>query len=298
VWKSIQSLRVSGYVIEAKTNRGYRMLQVPDTPTGEAIRLLLTSGDFCPEIVYLDEVDSTNSYLKRQAASGAAHGTVCIAGAQTGGRGRMGRGFVSTAGKGLYLSVLLRPSAAMGASITMLTAFAAVAVCEAIAAVAPVELKVKWVNDILVGDQKICGILSEMSLVAESATVDYVVIGAGINVHYQRADFPEEIRNRATSLAMLTDEPVSRVTLAAALIDAFARMVKVCTTDPEPYVERYRALSATVGREILVIRDGERLPASAVEISSDCGLVVRYPDGTEEILRYGETSIRGEYGYV
>ena len=135
VWKSIQSLRAAGYVIEAKSNRGYRIIRVPDTPTAEAIRPLLTSGDFCPEIVYLDEVDSTNSYLKRQAASGAAHGTVCIAGTQTGGRGRMGRGFVSAAGKGLYFSLLLRPSEVMTSSITMLTAFSAVAVCEAIAAV-------------------------------------------------------------------------------------------------------------------------------------------------------------------
>ena len=299
VWKSIQSLRAAGYEIEAKTKRGYRLLDVPDTPLPGSVRPLLTSENFCPEIVYLDEVDSTNSYLKRQAASGAAHGTVAIAETQSGGRGRQGRGFVSVSGKGLFFSVLLRPDAAVTQSITALTAFAAVAVCEAISAVAPsVEPRVKWVNDILVGDKKLVGILSEMSMVGEMGQVDYVVIGVGINVHYKETDFPPELRDRATSLAMLTDKPVSRVKLAAAMIDAFARMYDVCRTEPETYVERYRALSATVGREILVIQGAQSRPAYAVGICSDCGLVVRYPDGTEEVLHYGETSIRGERGYV
>jgi len=297
VWKSIRALREAGYEIEAKTNRGYRLLGAPDTPLPEAIRPLLTSGDFCREIVYLDEVDSTNSYLKRQAASGAVHGTVAIAGAQTGGRGRLGRSFVSLPGKGLFFSLLLRPEGAPQ-SITTLTAFAAVAVCEAIAAVASVEPRIKWVNDILVGDRKLVGILSEMSMVGEMGQVEYVVIGVGVNVHYQAEDFPEELRDKATSLALLMDEPVSRVRLAAAMIDAFARMYEACGTKGEDYVNRYRDLSATVGREILVLRGEESRPAFAEGISADCGLMVRYPDGAGETLYYGETSIRGVKGYI
>jgi len=254
------------------------------------------SGDFCSEIIYLDEIDSTNAYLKRIAASGAPHGTVVIAEGQTSGRGRMGRGFVSEAGKGLYLSLLLRPDAGLTRSITMLTAFAAVAVCEAIMAIAPLQPKIKWVNDILVDDRKLCGILSEMSI--ETAQVDYVVIGVGINVHYEAADFPEELRDKAISLDMLTDEPLSRAKLAAALIDAFARMVEVCSADAQRYIDRYRERSITVGREILVLRGEEQREAEAIGISSDCGLIVRYPDGAEETLHYGETSIRGVRGYI
>ncbi|MCL2569091.1 MAG: biotin--[acetyl-CoA-carboxylase] ligase [Oscillospiraceae bacterium] len=298
IWKSIRALREAGYEIEARTNRGYRLLVSPDTPLPEAIRPLCASEDLCREIIYLDAVDSTNTYLKREAASGAPHGTVAIAGEQTGGRGRMGRPFISHSGKGLFFSILLRPEAVLPASITSLTAFAAVAVCEAIEAVAPIKPKVKWVNDILVGDRKLVGILSEMSMLGESGQVDYVVIGVGVNVHYQAEDFPEEIRDRATSLAILTDTPQSRAKLAAALIDAFSRMYKVCQTEPETYVDRYRARSATVGREILVLRGEESLPALATGIAPDCGLIVRYPDGGEETLFYGETSIRTERGYV
>ncbi|MCL2562892.1 MAG: biotin--[acetyl-CoA-carboxylase] ligase [Oscillospiraceae bacterium] len=295
VWKSVESLRGKGYTIEAVRNRGYRLLDVPDVPLSERVWSLLASDGFCREIRYLDKVDSTNSYLKRQAASGALHGAVAVAEVQTGGRGRMGRGFVSSAGKGLFFSVLLRPEGVMAQSITALTAFAAVAVCEAIVAVCPVEPKIKWVNDILAGDRKLAGILSEMGM-DEMGRVDYVVIGAGINVHYSAEDFPAEIRERATSLAMLCENPVSRVQLAAAMIDSFARMYEACLTSPKDYVVRYRALSATVGREILVLRGEEQRPAYAAGLSDDCGLVVRYADGSEETLRYGEASIRGDDG--
>ncbi|MCL2841971.1 MAG: biotin--[acetyl-CoA-carboxylase] ligase [Oscillospiraceae bacterium] len=297
VWKSIRALREAGYEIEAKTNRGYRLRSAPDTPAKAAVLPLVTS-DFCRELIYLDEVDSTNSYLKRMAADGAPHGTVCIADAQTGGRGRQGRGFVSTSGKGLFFSVLLRPDAALTRSITALTAFAAVAVCEAISATCSAEPRIKWVNDILAGDRKLVGILSEMSMEGETGQVDYVVIGAGVNVHYQAEDFPEEIQERATSLDMLTGTSVSRVRLAAAMIDSFAHMYESCRTDAHTYTARYQELSATVGREIRVIRSGDTRPATAIGMSSDCGLIVRYADGVEETLHYGEVSVRGKYGYV
>ena len=297
VWKSIRALREAGYEIEAKTNRGYRLVSAPDTPTKAAVLPLVTS-DICREMIYLDEVDSTNSHLKRIAADGAPHGTVCIAGTQTEGRGRQGRGFVSIAGKGLFFSILLRPDAAMTQSITTLTAFSAVAVCEAITATCPVAPCIKWVNDILVGDRKLVGILSEMSMVGESGQVDYVVIGAGVNVHYQAEDFPEEIREKAISLDMLTGASISRVRLAAAMVDAFANMYKNCHTHADRYVDRYRELSATVGREIRVIRGGVARTATATGITSDCGLIVRYEDETEETLHYGEVSVRGKHGYV
>lgn len=297
VWKSISTLREQGYEIEAKTNRGYRLLTSPDTPRAEAVLPLLKSGDFCREIIYLDEVDSTNSYLKQLAAGGAPHGTVVIANAQTGGRGRMGRAFVSDAGKGLFLSTLLRPSGEALRNVTTLTSLTAVCVCEAIRSLTGVEPSIKWVNDILVDERKLCGILLEMSMVAELGQVEYVVVGVGINVHYQAEGFPPELRDRVTSLSMLCEEPVSRAKLAAELIDRLGQMAS-SLADPAPYVARYRALSATVGREILVLRGDESRPAFAEAIGDDCGLHIRYPDGEREVLYYGETSIRGTNGYV
>ena len=299
VWKHISALREAGYEIEAKTNRGYRLLALPDTPCPEAIRPLLAGETlFSGEIHYLDQVDSTNSQLKRLAEAGAPHGTAVIAGEQTGGRGRMGRGFVSLANKGLFFSLLLRPGEWGAQSLTKITAFSAVAVSEAIFAVSGIAPQIKWVNDLLVEDKKLCGILTEMAVVGEMGQVAYIVIGAGINVHYQPADFPPAIRDRATSLSMLTDRPLSRAKLAAALMVSFARMYREGMEQPETYAARYRALSATVGRDILVLRQGESRPAHALGIDSDCGLLVRYPDGREETLAYGEISIRGVGGYI
>jgi len=297
VWKNISALREQGYEIEAKTKRGYRLLSAPDTPTAAAVGVFLQSESFCPEIIYLDEVDSTNSYLKQLAAQGAPHGTVVIADAQSGGRGRRGRPFVSEAGRGLFLSLLLRPKGDAMRNVTTLTSFVAVCVCEAIEAVSGVEPSIKWVNDILVNDRKICGILLEMSMVAELGQVDYVIVGVGINVHYQATDFPAELRDRVTSLAMLTEEPLSRAKLAAELIDRLAQMYD-SLADPSNYVARYRARSATVGREILVLCGDESHPAFAEGIGDDCGLQIRHPDGRQEVLYYGETSIRGADGYV
>jgi len=297
VWKSISVLREQGYEIEAKTKWGYRLLSSPDTPSASAVGAFLKSQDFCPEIIYLDEVDSTNSYLKQLAAGGAPHGTVVIADAQSGGRGRMGRAFVSEAGKGLFLSLLIRPKGDAARNVTTLTSLVAVCVCEAIEAISGVEPSIKWVNDILVDDRKICGILLEMSMVAELGQVDYVVVGVGINVHYQAVDFPAELRDRVTSLAMLTEEPVNRAKLAAELIDRLAQMYD-SLADPSAYIAQYRARSATVGREILVLRGDESHPAFAEGIGDDCGLHIRYLDGTREVLYYGETSIRGVDGYV
>ena len=297
VWKNMQLLREDGFVIEAKTNRGYRLVSSPDIVSVEAIEAQLERDCCFRDVICLEEVDSTNSHLKRLAASGAEHGTVLIADCQTAGRGRMGRAFASPGGKGLYLSLLLRPET-MPPQTMALTAFAAVAVCEAIAAVCTVRPNIKWVNDILVDDRKLCGILTEMSMNAETGQVDYIVIGAGINVLHQLDDFPPGVRDIAVSLAMLTDEPVSRAELAATLMGALSRMYTQCLVDAGEYTARYRELSASVGRDIFVIRHGERRAAFAVGIADDCGLTVRYPDGTGETLTHGETSIRGAGGYV
>lgn len=305
IWKGIESLRRAGYKIEARTRRGYRLSAMPDILQIDEIYAQMNRTDFCREIIYLDEIDSTNSYLKRRAAEGEnlQHGTVVIANSQHGGRGRQGRGFASPKGQGLFLSVFLRAPGTSAASVTGLTAFAAVAVCQAIEAVAAVQPQIKWVNDVLVKDKKICGILTEMSIVGEMGLVDYIVIGAGINVRQQPADFPAEFRSRATSLLQHCKEPPSRNHLAAALIEAFADMYDVYLATPAAYakyLQQYRERSATIGREILVIQaDPENARrAQALDIDDDCALVVRYPDGKTESLRYGEASIRGTDGYI
>ena len=295
VWKQIKALRAKGYEIKAKTNGGYKLISLPDTPTQDAVFAKLQGKHLCPEIIFLDEIDSTNTYLKQRAENGAKHGAVCIANAQTAGRGRRGRSFESKKGQGLFFSILLRPEeGTLPENLSAITAFAAVAVCDAIAKTVDITPKIKWVNDILVEDKKLVGILSELSLSAESGQVDYIVIGVGINVRQQAEDFSPEVRETATSLDILTGEYVSRVTLAANLIAAFDHMYQAQKRDAAALIARYRLLSCTIGRDIDVITATEKKMAYALDIDENCGLLVRYDDGEEDTLHYGEISIRAK----
>lgn len=299
VWKMVSALRAEGYGIDARTNRGYLLQDVPDILTPETIGPHLRTSSLGTEIFCLPSVDSTNTHLKRLAADGAGHGTVVVADTQTGGRGRLGRSFVSPKDKGVFLSVLLRPTGVSPEESTILTSFTAVAVCEAVEAVSAVSPRIKWVNDVVVDDRKICGILTELSVESESRQIEYIVIGAGVNVGHTAEDFPPEVREKATSLAMLTGTRVPRARLAAEMVNALDRMYCGYAARRTDYLERYRARSSTIGRDIQVIRGEQSAAAAALDIDARCGLIVRYDDtGQEETLRYGEVSVRGRDGYV
>jgi len=289
VWKGVEALRQEGYEIASATNRGYRLISCPDVLTEAAIRPYISARRLGENLICLDAVDSTNTHLKDLAARGAPDGTVVVTDTQTGGRGRLNRGFLSPPGEGVYLSALLRPDIE-AADVTAITAMAAVAVCEAIAAVSAIRPGIKWVNDIVCDDKKLCGILTELSVEFEMGRVQSIVIGAGINVKQQ--DFPEELRDRAASLWTLGDQAVRRSELAGALISSFDRVYSALGGGEEVYMERYRALSATVGRDIRVIIGGRERDAVALAIEDGGGLMVRYPDGQMETLRYGEVSVR------
>ena len=211
VWKAIEGLRRDGYTIEGRTGLGYRLAFTPDVLVEREIRWHL--GRDCPDLRCLKEVDSTNSYLKREALLGASHRTVATANCQTAGRGRMTRKFVSPPDRGVYLSVLFRPEvppeALLGAS-----GMAAAAVCNAVERTAGIRPGIKWPNDLVLHGKKLCGILTELSIEGETGMVETLVIGAGVNVSHSREDFGPEVAEIATSLAM-EGYTVSRPALAA-----------------------------------------------------------------------------------
>lgn len=198
VWKAIDSLRRDGYTIEARTGLGYRLTAAPDALAEREIRRFLTAD--CPDLRCLAEIDSTNSYLKREALAGAPHGTAATAECQTAGRGRMTRGFRSPAGRGVYLSVLLRPQLPPEALLGV-TGMTAVAVCAAVERTAGVRPKIKWTNDLVLHGKKLCGILTELAVEGETGLVQSLVIGAGVNVSHTPEDFGPEVSAMATSLA-------------------------------------------------------------------------------------------------
>lgn len=249
----------------------------------------ISPSTFCSELIVLDEVDSTSSHLKQLSISGAKHGTIVVANSQTAGRGRLGRSFHSPAGKGIYMSILLNNSMQFSKSVE-LTAFAAVATCQAIEETLDIIPKIKWMNDITINDKKFCGILTET--IIQCGKTCNVIVGIGINVDCILEDFPPQLQGHVTSLSMHTAQPINRVNLIAEIILSFARMYETVMTDITPYRKRYIELSSYIGRNIYVYHNGKRRPAYVVGINDDFTLHVRYEDGTEETLHNEETSVR------
>lgn len=298
VWKGIEALRGAGYEIDSIHGQGYRLVSSPNRLSAGAIQARLRPDSRVgSEIVCLEQVDSTNTYLKRRGAEGAPHGLAAVAEEQTGGRGRRGRRFESPKGAGLYLSVLLRPDCLPVEAVT-LTAWVGVAVCDAVEQAAGVRPQIKWTNDIILNGKKLCGILTEMSVEGETGAVDYVVAGMGTNVGETAAFFTQAgLADIATSLA-IEGHGVDRCVLAAALLGALDRMAGDFPRGKARWLAQYRADCLTPGHEVRLIGpDGER-PARAVAIDDNFGLVVAYPDGTTGTVTSGEVSVRGVAGYV
>lgn len=244
---------------------------------------------------YFHTVDSTNTYLKRQALLGAPHGTVAVADCQTGGKGRLGRIFQSPGGVGIYLSMLLRPDCPQE-QLMHLTCAVGTAMCDALEEAAGVRPGIKWTNDLVCEKRKLSGILVE--LLNDTRGKLCVIIGIGVNCCQQLTDFPEELRDRAGSLAMVTGRRIDRPKVAAAMMEALANMDRNLLTGKEAMLEQYRRDCVTLGQKISVVRGDEIRHGTALDIGDDGDLIVRFDDGHTEAVSSGEVSIRGMYGYV
>lgn len=293
VHAAVNALRQEGYEILSATNRGYLLHASPDNLSAHELSAYLDAARM-QRVLCLPTVDSTNNRLRELALGGAPTGQIVLANAQTAGRGRRGRAFASPKQQGIYLSVLLRPDSPP-ADIAEITAWTAVAVNNAIESVCGIRAGIKWVNDLILNRKKICGILTEMSVESESGYVQSVIIGIGINVNGKKEDFPQELQSIATSLAAETGKPVVRARLAAALIRELDRLSLAWQKEKPAYLAAYRQDNITVGREILVLRGTEKIPAYAAAIGDDFSLQVRYADGRFENLSGGEISIRERF---
>lgn len=288
VWKAIRQLKADGYVIEAVTSQGYRLLSDSDVLSAEGIARYLRHPEIRPQV--FPALTSTNTVLKSLAAEDAPAGTAVLAVTQTAGRGRLGRSFYSPSASGLYLSLLLRPDLAP-ADAPRLTSCAAVAVAEAVSGLSGRETGIKWVNDVYMDGKKICGILTEAGIDLESGRVSYVVVGIGINLRAPEGGFPEEIRNIAGAAFDGLSVPDLRNRLAALVLDRLADYA----ADPfsDALFDAYAKRSFVPGRKITVLAPGkEPMPAEALRLNRNYSLQVRLEDGREEKLASGEVSIR------
>ena len=259
-------------------------------------KILSQIGTECPwrdTLYWYNTIDSTNAKAKELAKENAPGGTVVIAGQQTGGRGRLGRSFISAEG-GLYLSVILRPKCTPD-QLMHLTCAAGLAACKAVESMCDISPDLKWINDLVYNGKKLGGILTELGINNDGA-VDYAIVGIGINCCQQ--SFPDQLREIATAVSCITNAPCPPAPLAGALIEELCDMDKILLTKKSAIMQAYRNRCITLGKEISLHRGEEISHGKALDIDEDGGLVVEFSDGSVKTVSSGEVSVRGMYGYL
>ncbi|HBF35835.1 MAG TPA: biotin--[acetyl-CoA-carboxylase] ligase [Firmicutes bacterium] len=281
IWKQLVRLKEIGYEIEAAPRKGYCLKSV--TPVSGLHPLEIKDGlhtlRFGQVIYEQREVDSTNRWAKTLARENKApEGTLVIAESQTGGRGRIGRNWVSAPGLGLWFSLILRPQMSMSAlaGIMLLTA---VSMAKAIHQVTGVQVQIKWPNDLMFQSRKLVGILAELN--GEIDRVNYLIVGIGVNVNHSESDFPVELRNIANSLRVITGKECSRRFLLQTFLQefetAYDRLLQSGMADSLEYAKTY---SATLGKKIKVnLGTGRILEGEALDLEADGSLLIREPSG-------------------
>jgi len=282
VWRLIQQLRGLGVDVAGHPATGYQLRSVPDLLLPEILRPLLRGTIFGQHLHHFYKMGSTNMAAMAAAAEGAPEGSVFLAEEQTAGRGRGSNSWQSPRSTGIYCSVVLRP-AQPPAEVLVLSLAAGLAVRAAIQQVdSRVQPDLKWPNDVLIGGQKVCGILTEMN--AEATRVRYIVVGIGINVN--QASFPTDLA--ATSLRLATGSEWSRVELAAALLKSLDREYRQLTGDADArssILRRFAENSSWVNGKAVRIEENGSLSEGTTEGLDERGfLLVRTPSGVKTVL--------------
>ena len=241
-----------------------------------------------------DVLESTQEYAKELAKDSFIHGTLVVADRQTAGKGRRGRVWQSPKGTTISMSLCLEPKLQVE-NVAGLTLVMALAVAKGILEVTGEQPEIKWPNDIVLNSKKICGILTEM-IFTERGYV--VIIGTGINVNTEQ--FPEEIKEIASSLKIETEKEISREALTASIMKYFERYYEIYiqTEDLRGIREEYEELLVNLGKRVRVLDPKEPYDAIAKGINTKGNLLVTCDDGTEKFVDSGEVSVRGLYGYV
>ncbi len=239
------------------------------------------------KIEALDKATSTNT-LVREKAKESGEGLVIVAGEQSAGRGRMGRSFFSPGDSGVYMSLLLKPAINPEDAVQITTA-AAVSVCKALERLGVSDSKIKWVNDIYIGNRKVCGILTESSFKCQGGTLDFAVLGVGINIYESCEGFPDEIKGIAGAVFYEKKENLRNEFIAGFLNEFFGYYN---TLSSKKHLKEYKEKSFVLGKEITIIQGENIRNGKAVDIDENCNLVVELPDGKTEKLYSGEISVR------
>jgi BirA family biotin operon repressor/biotin-[acetyl-CoA-carboxylase] ligase len=298
VWKNIEALRKRGYEIEGEAGGGYHLVAAPDRLFADEVLRGLETRWLARDFHYLESTDSTNRVAFERGAAGAPHGSVVVAEGQTAGRGRLGRTFFSPPHRNLYTSVVLRPEIHLAEAPTLILA-AAIAVAEAVGATVgdPEAASIKWPNDVQLAGRKTAGILMELH--AEATRVGFLILGIGVNLNVSREEFPEELREVATSLAIFSGERVDRAAFARRLYGTLEEVMDTfCRSGFEGLRSRFEARFHMAGHRVEVSEVGgsSKLSGVALGIDPSGALRVRSDDGRETRVVAGDVSLSGSGG--
>ena len=245
------------------------------------------------EIEFYEEIDSTNIRAKNWSQEGAQEGSLVIAEMQNAGRGRMGRHWSSPKGEGIWMSLIVRPHIDIE-KISQITILAGLSMCASIREETGLNVGIKWPNDLVVNNKKICGILCEMVKTTEGPAV---IIGIGVNVNSKQ--FPDDLPY-ATSLYLASQKVFSRETIIEKFLSDFEKRYKVYiqTCSLVKFIEEYKNLCINLNNEVKIIEKQEEFMGVVKDIDEDGRLIIEKEDGHIRHILSGEVSVRGLYDYV
>jgi BirA family biotin operon repressor/biotin-[acetyl-CoA-carboxylase] ligase len=275
VWKQVKSLRANGFEVESSTKKGYRLVGKPDLLDPDLLCSGLKTRRLGRELYCHREVSSTNEYA-RSIAVNSKDGTVILAETQTAGRGRLSRPWSSPRG-GIWMSLILKPEVPL-AQVYRINMAVSVALSRAVFGLYGLKADIKWPNDLLINERKLCGILMEIS--AEVDRLDFALIGIGLNANVDVSSFPEEWR--VTSLSKELGRSISRTELVQRILQEIEETYNKMGS--EEIYEEWRDRSATLGRYVRITSASGDLEGEAVALSKDGALYLETDKGTKRIL--------------
>lgn len=281
VSKVVALLKDEGYNIEIINRSGYIYHDDYQVINIEKISKRLTNKDIFT-ITVLDKVNSTNTYLKELTSTDNTKIQVVIANEQTNGVGRMSRHFVSNRGKGIYMSIRFKPNFSLETT-KKVTACVSVAIAKAIDNLCNTNVSIKWVNDIYINNKKICGILSTGSTNLELGILDYMIVGIGINLYHQ--EFPEELKDIASSIYDETKVIVDRSNLIGEVLNEILKALE--TIETNDFITTYRNKSNVIGHMVELSMFDHTEIVKVLDIDDDAKLVVE-KDGKIKKIYSGE----------
>jgi len=290
IWSHLEKLKEQGYRFDALRSKGYRLISLPETLDEALVQARLTHAASEYRAIVLDEIDSTNADAERRLANGQATPFVVFSRQQTGGRGRLGRVWHSAENGNLYASYAFRPLASP-ASMSLFTLWMGVSICECVNALCKVSCKLKWPNDLHLDGKKVAGILTEARMDAD--IVRDIVLGIGLNVNSQTADWPPQLREIATSIRQSTQGAQDINQLASALTGRIAIAYRQFLDGKHrvQLKEKWPRYDSLLGEKITLLQGSIRISGTASGIDASGALVIEQADGSRHLARAGEVTI-------